>query len=180
MRPYVSQCTLRCPHMARLSWLTPPAQSTGSFTSTAVPKKPFRYRQPSSWPTYSWHLQQPLFWQWFTAHTVKMYILPDAAVELCNNTTKTSVMKYVMLSRWISQTACTTFRLIVCSKQNQIRCLCKLMQDMMLQVNASLLTKTWSLFVLCHPCRWNWQVLVKAAATVKFLCTKYKLKFCKK
>ncbi len=84
MRLYITQCTLGCPHMAGLRWLTP-GTVYWEFHFCRGSQKAFRHRQQYGWPPYSWHLQQPLIWQWFTAHALKMHIAPDAAVELYNN-----------------------------------------------------------------------------------------------
>lgn len=80
MRLYISQYALGCPHMAGLSWLTP-STLYWEFHFYSVSQKAFRLRQRYSCrPAVD--INNNLSWQWFTAHALKLYIAPDAAVKL--------------------------------------------------------------------------------------------------
>lgn len=112
-------CTFLNAPLIVLIWLGwPPAQFI-EFHFYSGSQKAFRHRQQYIWPPYNWHLQQPLIWQWFTTHTQTK----DAHCASENWTTtetattdETSVMRYVMLSRWIGQRAWSTVgRFTLCS-----------------------------------------------------------------
>lgn len=98
-RPYISQCTLGCPHMA-VSW--PPAQFTREFHFCSSSQKALRHRRRCSCPPRGWHLQRALIWRWFTAHVLKIYIEPDAAVELYINN-DWDINNEICLAEWVKR-----------------------------------------------------------------------------
>ena len=90
-----------CPHMAGLT----PSTVYWEFHFSSGSQNPFRHRQRYSWPPYIWHLQQALIWQWFTAHALKIYIAPDAAMEQYNNNNSQDVNDGICPAEQVNRSA---------------------------------------------------------------------------
>lgn len=122
--------------LAVLIWLGwagwPPAHFSGSFASTAVPKKLF---DTDSWTPYSWHLQKNTHLTVIHgAHTLQMYIVPDAAVELYNN--NQDISDEICPAEQVNR----SYSLKYCGRKSELGAVLYIYADCILQTKSNLVT----------------------------------------